>query len=265
LRGRALYGLARYAEALAFLDAVSPATLRMRAECLRALGRFAELEALIPRAAELLGVDDAWVLLARAGQAERAGALPAALRLFRAALEREPLSAEARFGLGRALVRSGARDEGLAVLAQHRVLVPLLDALDFAQRGVELAPLHAPNRAALGDAWRALASFDRGACQRALREYELACELAEASELAPIALRRARLLAEELEDLEGALEVLRKAAERDDDARLFVRAADLLAAAGREREALERLRAALRLRPDDAAILARVEALEGGR
>lgn len=262
LRGRALYMLARYEEALSFLDARDPEELRLRAECLRALGRLAEMEALIPAAEQLLGPRHAFVWLLRARAAERAGESREAARCFRAVLALAPLEAEARHGLGRALVRAGEREEGLRVLAEHRALLPLLDALDFAQRGVDLAPRKAGNQAALGDAWRALLPFDAAARAQARAAYERALELAAREELAPVALRAARWRHEDEGDLEGALALLERAFERCADARLLVRSADLLAGSGRRAEALQRLRAAAELRPQDAAVRARIEQLE---
>ena len=80
--------------------------------------------------------------------------------------------------------------------------------------------------------------------------------------MVPIALRYARLLSEDRDDLEAALEVLASAAHRlepGDDARLFVRAGDLLLAADRPVEALHQLERARELRPRDRAIAERVE------
>lgn len=263
LRGRALYFLGRYEEALPKLDPLDGELLRLRIEALRALGRVEAMEALIPTAVERYGEDDAWVLLLRARRAERLGEEERAIELFRAASARDPLAAEARFGLGRALLRAGSREEGLQVLEAHRRLAPLLDALDFAQRGVELAPEHAANRAALGDAWRALAPFDPRALDRAEAEYQRAQRTAEGEALVAVALRRARLFTEDRGDARSALAVLDDALERFDDARLHVRAADVLAADGRRDEARAHLRAALALRPGDRAIEERLRGLDG--
>ena len=155
----------------------------------------------------------------------------------------------------RALISAGERDEGLAVLERHRTLVPLFDQLDFAERSVDLAPLHAPNHAAVGDAQRALGRLDE-----AQAAYARAIELARGEELVPIALRQARLLAEDRSNVDGAVSALESAAVRFPDARLFVRSGDLLMTAGRPIDAVQRYLKARELRPQDAQIAQRIEA-----
>jgi tetratricopeptide (TPR) repeat protein len=187
--------------------------------------------------------------------AARNGDFAAAARAFRAALAADPFDGEALFGLGRALVQAGQREEGLRVLERHRRLVPLLDAVDYARRGVDLAPAHAPNWTALGDAERALARSDR-----AESAYRRAAELARDGELAANALRWARLLAEDRGDAQAAVDLLVRTARRTPDARLYVRAGDILLGARRASEAIGFFEEARALRPQDAEIAKRLEA-----
>ena len=253
-RGVALYMLARYEEALALLDARVPRQALMRLEALEALARFEEAAAALEQAAAVLGADDARIRAARGRAWVRAGKPEDAIPHFRAALQSDALDMEALFGLGRALVATGAKDEGLALLAEHRRLTPLMDALDFAQRGLDLAPQHGPNHAGLGDAWRSLGRTDRArAC------YEMAAKLARGEEHVPIALRHARLLTEDLREVDAAVAVLEQAAAQHPDARLFVRAGDVLMDAQRPLEAVQRYWRARELLPGDKAIQARIE------
>jgi tetratricopeptide (TPR) repeat protein len=255
LRARALYRLGRFDEALALLSRDDPAQILLRLEAQEALGRDAAAEEDLARASELLGPADPHLLVYQARAEARRGRWPEAVATFRRAVESDPYDAAALFGLGRALISAGQREEGLAVLERHRALTPLLDRLDFAERSVDLAPLHAPNHAAVGDAERALGRLD--AAQAA---YARAIELARGEELVPIALRQARLLAEERSNVDGAVSALESAAARFPDARLFVRSGDLLLAAGRPLDAVQRFLRARELRPDDAQIAQRIEA-----
>jgi tetratricopeptide (TPR) repeat protein len=254
LRARALFLLGRWEEAIPGLARDDPAQLLMRIEALEALGRDPEAEADLARARELLGEEDARLLVYQARAHARAGRWPEAIADFRRALESDPLDGAALFGLGRALISSGERDEGIAVLTRHRALTPLLDQLDFARRSLDLAPLHAANHAAVGDAERAL-----GRIEAAQAAYARALELASGEELVPIALRQARLLAEDRTDVDAAVSALESAAARFPDARLFVRSGDLLLAAGRPVDAVQRYLRARELRPDDAQIAQRIE------
>ena len=253
LRAIALYRLARWEEALARLSPDDPAHALMRLEALEALGR--ETDAELARARSLLGAAEPRLLgfegRARARKADHAGAVVA----FRLALQADPLDGAALYGLGRSLIALGEREEGLQTLERHRALTPLLDQLDFARRSVDLAPMHAPNLAALGDAERALGRVDQA---KAL--YERALALAAGAESVPIALRHARLLDEDRHDLDGAVRALENAAARFPDARLYVRAGDLLMQADRPIEAVQRFLKAGELRPSDPAIAARIEA-----
>ncbi len=254
-RGMALYFLARYEEALPKLRADDPQQIVLRIESQLALGREDEAEAELDRAAHMLGAQDPRVASYRARSLAAHGRFAEAILLFRSVLAADPWNAAAMFGLGRALIAVGQRDEGLSVLERHRALVPLLDQLDFAQRNLDLAPVHAPNLALLGDAERALGRLDR-----AQAAYERALALAQGDELVPIALRHARLLAEDRSELDQAVAALEAAALRRPDARLFVRAGDLLHAAGRSVEGIQRYYQARELRPEDPAIAQRIQA-----
>jgi tetratricopeptide (TPR) repeat protein len=254
LRGQALYLLARYDEALQHLQPGDPLQSLMIVDSLMALGRGAEAEVALTDASRVLGADHPRVLTLRARGLAEAGRHAEAVPVFRQALAADGLDREALFGLGRALVRSGQREEGLAVLERHRQIVPLLDQRDFAIQSLALEPLHADSHAALGDVERELGLLD-SAEQRYLR----AAELAAADGLVPIALRHARLLAEDRDDLHQALARLDEADRRAPDARLRVRAGDLLAGSGSWAEALARYERALLLRPDEPQIQRRIE------
>ena len=259
--GRALYFLTRYEEALEYLDADDPELILLRVESLRALGRLAQADALLPRVAEHFGAEDPRYRLLVGRKLLREGESSAAVLEFRAVLSVQPLEAEALFGLGRALIKSGEREPGLAALERHRALTPLLDALDFARRGVALAPRSAPNQAALGDAWKDLVEFSPRASGAARLAYQRALTLAAGEDLVPIALRAGRFRAEVEADLRGAAELLEGVLERREDVRLRVRAADYRAGAGEPERARAHLEAALEARPGDRAILERLDRL----
>jgi tetratricopeptide (TPR) repeat protein len=261
-RGYALYRSSRFEEALVHLGEGSVGELLMRMDALEALARMDELDRAIERASAL-APDDPRVQGFVGRRYLRQGRPAEAAAVFKKTLALAPRDATALFGLGRALIALGEREEGLAILAQHRRLIPLIDQLDFARRGLDLDPLSAPNHAAVGDAERAL-----GEIERAEESYRRAGELAQGSDVVPIALRHARLLAEDRADTAGALAVLAAAQRRvapPGDARLFVRAGDLLLAAGRVDEALAELERARALRPDDAAVAERIEAARRAR
>jgi tetratricopeptide (TPR) repeat protein len=262
LRGRALYFLTRYEESLVHLGEVDPEELLMRAEALRALGRLAQVEQLLPSLRAVLGKDNPQVRLIEARGALRRGEFDHAIRLLRPVLRTQPLESEALFALGRALVRKGERDEGLRLLQQHRALVPLLDALDFARRGVALSPRRAPNLAALGDAWRELVVFDAAAAEHARKAYADALSHAAPEELAPVALRAARFRRDTMADITSAIALLEETITRNGDVRLLVRAADYLTQTGETARALSYLRKAIKQRPKDRAIHERIERLE---
>ena len=255
VRARALYGLAHYAEAVELLDPTVPETALLRIDALLALGRVDRAEEAIRAAVGLLGPDDLRLRRLQAQSLARRGDHEGAIPLFRSALEADSWDLASLYGLGRSLVSTGRREEGLATLERHRALVPLMDRLDFALKSLDLQPLHAPNHANVGDVERELGRTDR-----ALAAYARAEELATPDEAVPVALRHARCLAEDRDDLEGALAVLDRAAELAEDVRLHVRAGDLLQAAGEHARAAERFAQALELRPGDAQIEARLAA-----
>ena len=256
LRGRALFELGRYEEALGVLDRSDPGAILMIVDALEALGRIEDAHAAIDRAVELLGAEHPAALVLEGRRSARRGDHAAAARAFRAARERDPWNPSALFGLGRALVRAGERDEGLAVLAEHRRLLPLLDELEFRLAGVALDPEHGPNHAAVGDVERRMGRIDR-----ALEAYARAFELARGEDLVPVALRYARALEEDASDPKRSLGVLREALARGPSVQLDVREGDLLASLGRIDEARLAWRRALAKRPGDAAIEERLRAV----
>ncbi len=255
-RGRVLYQLGRYEEAVPYLAGAEHVLARH--DALTALGRMEEARAALDEAQRILGDEDPRVLTLVGVDLAVRGETAEAIHHFRAALEIDPLEQEARFALGRALVVLGEREEGLLVLSEHRRLVPLVDRRDFAFKSLDLAPRYAPNLAELGDCERSLGRTD------AAREaYRRSFELAAGDQVTPIALRYARLLFEDDRDLSRALAVLDLAHARASDPHLLVRAGDYLADRGRDLEAAARFEAALELAPDAAVVrdrLARVRA-----
>ena len=262
-RARALFHLTRYEEALGWLDGDAPDETLMAADALEALGRYGGPEGAdgaVDRAARALGADHPQVALLRARRHERHGRDAEAVADYRAALAADPLERAALFGLGRALLNVGELEEGRALLERHRALMPLFDRLDDARRKVDLAPAHGPNHAALGDALRALEVTDE-----AEAAYRRALELTGDGQRVPVALRLARLLCEDRDDLERAVALLSDEAALQDarptpttDPRLSVRAGDYLMEAGRGSEALLHYLRAERLRPEDPAVAERV-------
>lgn len=258
LRGRALYALARYAEALPLLSDANVDDALRKIDALEALGKFAESDAALERARTSASAQDPRMRVCDGRRLLRLGRSQEATRAFEEALAADRWNREARYGLGRALIAAGERERGLAVLAEHRKLVPLLDQVDFARQGLDLAPMHAPNWAALGDAERAL-----GRADRALEAYARAVALAAAcADLVPACLRQARMLDEDRRDADGAVRALAEAAARCPDARLFVRAGDVLRRTGRKSEAAEQYSRAARLRPGDVEIARRLESVK---
>ncbi len=253
LRGEALYHLGEYARAVDLLSEREALQVLWKVDALEALSRFVESDAVLARAKELVGSDDPRVLGAEGRRLAREGQYSAAAEAFRAAVQRDACDGEALFGLGRALVQAGQREAGLAVLARHRALVPKLDAWDAARRGLDLAPAHAANWTALGDAERALGRLDR-----AESAYRRAAELGAGEALVSNALRWARLLAEDRGDAQAAVDLLTRTSRLVADARLLVRAGDVLLAAKRAGEAVAAYEKALALRPGDGEIAQRL-------
>lgn len=250
LRGEAHYALAHYAEAAALLDEATAEHGLMKIDALEALGRSADSDQVLARLLARPGPGDARLWSAEGRRLARNDANEKAVEAFRKALALDQCCCEAWFGLGRALIAAGKRAEGLQALEKHRKLTPLVDQWDFARRAVDLAPRHAPNLAGLADAERAL-----GRIARARELYQRALELAQGAEqLVPIALRAARLLAEDESNAKGAIELLTQAAERTPEARLYVRAGDLALEAQDAPRAIELYEKARALRPKDAEI-----------
>lgn len=262
LRGRALYFLARYEECLQYLGEKNPDELRLRVEALKYLGRWDRVLALLPRMRDVFGAQSMEVLLVEARDHQTRREYEAAAQKFLAVRSAHPLEPEALFGLGQCFIRLGRRDEARALLEAHRRLTPLLDALEFAQRGVDIAPSSAPNQASVAEAWQALIEFDPRAAERAQASYEQATRLAKAREHTPIALRFARFHWEFTAKREAALEVLAQALRKVPDPRLHVRRSDYLVQLDRKQEALAQLKQALALRPGDPAIGQRIARLE---
>jgi hypothetical protein len=258
-RGRALFFLARYEEALAWLDAGQPAETLFVADALEALGRFDGpdgADAAADRAAAVLGADHPQVLVLLARRHERHERWSEAALAYRAALAADPIERAALFGLGQALLRAGELEEGRAALERHRQMIPLLDRLDDALRTVDLAPHHGPNHANLGDAERALGRIDE-----AEAAYRTGLARAAGDQLVPIALRLARLLREDRSSVDGAVALLTDVAARPaaaGDPRPAVRAGDYLMEAGRALEALQHYQRAEALAPADENVRARV-------
>ena len=259
-RGKALYMLGRYEEALKFLKSDAKGSILFRHESLWVLARFDEAAVALEQAAELLGADHVEVRTRRGQAPSQAGKFEKAAAEFRSALERDPLSTAALFGLGRALLSLDEREEGIALLERHRDMTPLIDKLDFARRNLELDLSHAPNHAAVGDALRALLPFHPGLLSDARTSYASAAKLAKPAEVVPIALRRARFFEEDLNDSGEAIRALEAAFVTNKDARLAVRAGDIHMRAAQPQKALEQFMRAQQIRPRDGAIQGRVAA-----
>ena len=255
LRGNVLCVLDRYAEALDHLPAVRATDLEQRIDALLALGRLEEAERELAALGRLVPEDDPGFGRRDGQRLLRRGDPSGAKRRFEAALAADDTDPAALFGLGRSLIALGEREAGLEVLARHREILPLRDALDFALRGLDLAPDHAPNLVAVAEALAGL-----GRLEQAAGRFDRALALAGPDELAPIALRAARFAEERRADPDGALAVLAAARERSDDVRLLVRAGDVCLRAARPDDALAHFLAAAERRPDDPQIQERVTA-----
>jgi tetratricopeptide (TPR) repeat protein len=254
-RAEALYRLGDYALAVTLLSSTDPDQVLMKIDALEALERFDESDAVLAAAQKIVSSEDPRFQACDGRRLARLGQPAAAIAAFRRAVARDPLYAEALFGLGRALVVNGERDEGLKVLQRHRELLPLLDQLEFARRAVDLAPAHAPNWTAVADAQRALGRLDL-----AQAAYERAAALATSEQVVPNALRFARLLSDDRQDAKAAITMLERAHERVKDARLLVRAGDIARNAGQNELAIALYERALVDKPKDAEIQKRLDA-----
>ena len=254
-RGVALFLLARYAECLPLLDRSELLGALMAIDASEALQDHAGSDKELEQALGRFGRRDARLVAADGRRHARQENWTAARDAFRAALELDPCEAEAMLGLGRALLRSGAREEGLATMARQRELRAKLDVLDHALEAVDLQPMHGPNWTAVGEAEVGLGRLDR-----ALRAYERAEALCDAAQLVPNALRHAKA-ARAAGGLDAARAVLGRARARSGDPRLVVREAELLADEGRVADAARLLEDLSARRPDDRALRERLEAL----
>jgi len=257
-RGYCLYRLGRFEESLAYLDPTAADQSLYVFDTLEMLGREDEARAVLPAMEQARGADDPELLVRRGRVRAAASEHAEAVELFRRAIDGDAVLASAWFGLGQSLVRLGERDEALAALQRHRELVPLLDELDFALKSLDLAPNHAPNHANVGDVERSLGRLDR-----AESSYRRAAALAADAEVTPIALRHARLLAEDRADPDGAVAVLESGFERFNDVRLLVRAGDVLLDAARPADAVRAFERAAKWRPGDPAIAERLRRARG--
>ncbi len=257
LRGRAHYLLGEFAPAAPLLAATAsgqgPTATLMLMDALEALGRGDEAVAVAEQAGERLGAEHPQLLAFRGRRAALAERPEDAADLFRQALAADPLQLEALYGLGQALLRTGARTEALEVLQRHRELVPLRDRYDFALRAVDLAPTRASNHAQLGDVLRSLGQHDE-----ALERFAHAQTLATPDEVVAVTLRHARAILDVTEDVERCIALLDEVASTGSDPRLPVRAGDVLMRAGRLGEAVMRFEWAQRMRPEDVQIGARL-------
>lgn len=257
LRGRLLFRLERFDEALEQLPSHDAASLAMRCDAASALGRFEDSDRELAALSKLVGAESLEVARRDGHRLLRGDEAREALRCFDLALLHDPTDPGALFGRGRALIALGDREAGLAVLTEHRRILPLRDALDFAHQSLALAPLHGPNHAELADAQAALDRIDA-----ATASYDRALELAATDDLVPIALRAARHAEERRGLAAEALRILDQSFERLADVRFLVRAGDIALRAGDSSLARDRYGRALELRPSDAQIRARLEAAE---
>ena len=257
-RGLALYLVGRYAEAVELLPE-DEETILYRHESLRALARHEEARACLERARELLGEDHIEVRVRHAQELVASGDHAAAIPVFQRVLADDPIVAPALFGLGRALVRTGEREQGLALLERHRELLPLLDARDFAIQNLDLDRTHAPSHAQLAGCLQALVPHDPAMIEAAARSYARATELARGPQVPPIALRHARFEEHERRNPERALQLLTEAHRRQPDVRLLVRSGDVRVNRRDFEGAIRDFEAALLMRPGDEAIQRRLD------
>lgn len=168
--------LGRPAEALAHLEtclAMRPGHVESRFQVgrvLSVLARFDEAEPHLQAAAIASGDADGWAELGLLHR--RRGDLEAAIADFRRALERDPGHSPSLLNLGQLLVRTGADEEGAALLERHRQISLLEDRLDHLERSSRLTGATAANFAALADAQLRL-----GRNEQAIASYRRALEL----------------------------------------------------------------------------------------
>lgn len=255
LRGRLLFRLDRFADALGHLPLDRGDLVALRCDAALALGNFAGADEELERLEALWGAEHLEVARRDGERLLRSGSPGDALARFDAALVQDSTDPGALFGRGRSLLALDRREEGLATLAEHRRILPLRDALDFAERSLALAPNHGPNHAQLAEAQAAL-----GRLPAATASYERALARCAPEDLIAIALRAARHAEERLADPAAALELLDAAHARLPDVRFLVRAGDIARRAGSFALAAQRYEGALELRPGDPQIEARLEA-----
>ena len=254
--GRLLFRLERFPTALEILPSSDAASLAMRCDAALALGQFEASDLELTALADLLGRHHFEVAKRDGYRQLRAGKPRAALACFDAALANDQTDPESLFGRGRALINLGEREAGLETLEEHRRILPLRDDLDFAVRSLALAPLHGPNHARLAQAQAAL-----GRHAAASASYLRALNHSTPEEIVPVGLRAARHAEQARQLPDQAIELLDRAFERRADVRLLVRAGDIAARAGQTDAARARYDRALDMRPGDAQIVERKQAL----
>lgn len=137
---------------------------------LSVMARFDEAEAHLAAAAAERDDADGWGELGLLHR--RRGDLEAAIADFRRALERDPRHSASLLNLGQLLIRTGAAEEGAALLERHRQVSLLEDRLDHLERSSRLTGATAANFAALADAQLRLGRKDE-----AIASYRRALEL----------------------------------------------------------------------------------------
>lgn len=249
VKAHAFYALARYEESLAFFNLQDPLQILMRLDACEVLGKEELVLDSLQRAISVLGKDHPRVLIAEGSQKAREGLHDEAASLYEQVLLNDPYNLQALYGFGTALVRSGSREEGLALLSDHRRMLPLVDQLDHAYRSLDIAPHHAPNHALVGDALVKLGRFNE-----AHTAFSRAIDLATDESLVPITLRAARLASDQRDDVASALGLLGATWEQTSSTRIAVRAGDLLVGENRFREAVDWYQKADLSKPNDPQI-----------
>ncbi len=160
---------------------------------LSSLARFDEAEPHLQAAALELDDADGWGELGLLHR--RRGDLEAAIADFRRALDRDPGHSTALVNLGQLMVRTGAAEEGAALLERHRQISLLEDRLDHLERSSRLAGATAANFAALADVQLRL-----GSKEEAIASYRRALEMDPEHALAALGLASLLLERGELEE-----------------------------------------------------------------